>query len=214
MRRSIRTRLSVAFVGLAIVPLLLVGAVLTGLLLAVCGSAEPQTFTIGIINILPSVQPVVDEFKAGMADLGYVENDNLAYDYEGPVSFEGLDAAIQNVIEADVDLIVAMSTGVTLKVKRATEEIGIPVVFMGIYDPVRSGVVESLIRPDGNLTGVRSGGGISKRLQLLLAMAPGTTRLFLLHNPDDNNSVHGFADLQEAAAKLGIELVVSEVPVP
>ena len=103
--------------------------ILTGMLVTACGTEQPQTFTIGIINIFPAGQPAIDGFKAGMGDLEYVEDDNLAFVDQGPVSLEGLDAAIQNVIEADVDLILSLSTLVALKVKRATEEIGIPVVF-------------------------------------------------------------------------------------
>ena len=188
-----------------------VGVVLSVLLLVACGTAQPQAFTIGVINPVPQAQPIIDDFKAGMAGLGYVEEVNVVYFDEEPVGLEGLDARIQNVVEADVDLILTGTTLTVQKVKQATEGLGMPVVFFGVYDPVRSGVVESLIRPGGNLTGVRLGGGIPKQLELLLAVTPGLMRLFLLHNPDDDASVQGFVDLQRAAANLGIELVVSEV---
>ena len=180
-------------------------------MLSACGQSQTKTFTIGVIDIGTLGQPVMHGFKVGMAELGYVEGDNLTYIHEdGGRDLEGVDTAINNLIAADIDLILAMATPVALKVKQATEGSAIPVVFVPVYDPVKSGIVSSLAHPGGNLTGIRGGGVIPKLLEFLLVIAPHTERIFLLHNPDDRSSARSLADLTEAADKSGIELVVSE----
>ena len=194
----------------AIFPLLGVSAVLAAFVLTVWGGSQPDTFAIGIVNITPAGQPLLDGFKAGMVEQGYVDGDNVTYIYEGPVSIEGLDDAIQNLVEANIDLILAITTPAALQAKQATEGADIPVVFVPSYDPVKSGLVESLINPGGNLTGVRGGGLIPKQMELFLDVAHETKRLFSLYNPDDVGAIQSLADLEEVAAKFDLELVVSE----
>jgi putative ABC transport system substrate-binding protein len=184
-------------------------------LLAACAKPQPKTFTIGIVNFSPALDVVFDGFKAGMAKAGYVEGENVTYIYEGAVAnIADLDPAIQNLLAADVDLIFSLATPATLEAKRAVEGTDIPVVFAPVNDPVASRVMESLTQPGGNLTGIRVGGGIAKGLDWLLAIVPGTTRLFVPHNPEDSGSVQGLAELSEAAATLDIELVISELRTP
>lgn len=189
--------------------------IVVGLLLSACGTTQPKTVTIGVVNLTPALDPVFDGFKAGMAELGYVEGENVTYIYEGPVgSIEALGPAIQNLIKQDIDLLLALSTPATLQAKQAVEGTDIPVVFAPVNDPVQSGVVDSLRHPGGNLTGIRVGGFVPKELEWLLAIAPGTTRLFVPHNPDDNSAVLGLAALNEAADTLGVELVIGEASTP
>ncbi len=185
---------------------------MAGLFLTACGPTQPKTFTIGVVNLSPAVNAVFDGFKAGMAELDYVEGKNVTYIYEGATgSIDGLEAAIQNLIAADVDLILAITTPAAQKTKQAVEGTDIPVVFGPVNDPVQSGIVSSLTKPGGNLTGIRVGGFIPKELEWLLVTAPGTTRIFVLHNPDDASSVQGLEVLNEAATRLGVEIVVHEV---
>ena len=187
--------------------LFVVGSLMTG-----CGSSAPEIHTIGVVNLSPAGDPLFDAFKAGMAELGYVEGENVNYIYPGAVgTIEGLTPAIQDLMAADIDLILAMSTPAARSAKQATEGTDIPVVFVPVYDPVKSELVESLTRPGGNLTGIRGGGLIPKQLEWLLAIAPDTSRLFVPHNPGNSFSVQALGDLEDIAAKFGIELVVAEV---
>lgn len=192
--------------------LLLVVALLTA-----CrgGQSEPRTFTIGVVNLSPAIDIEFDGFKDGMAEAGYVEGENVTYIYEGAVvSIGAIEPAVQNVLTEDVDLIFAITTPVALAVKRATEETGTPVLFAPVTDPVGSGVVDSLINPGGNLTGIRSGGNIPKQLEWTLAIAPDTKRLYVLHNPDDASSIQALGDLKEAIVIFDVELVIVEVRTP
>lgn len=184
-------------------------------LLASCGKPQPKTFTIGVVNFSPPLDAVVEGFKVGMAELGYVEGENVTYVYEGVVtSIEALDPAVQNLRAADVDLILSLTTPATLVTRQAVEGTDVPVVFAGVNDPVASGLVKSLREAGGNLTGIQAGGSIAKGLEWLLAIAPDTTSLFVPYNPDDAASVQAMVALSEAAATLGVELLIVEVRTP
>jgi putative ABC transport system substrate-binding protein len=168
--------------------------------------------TIGVVNYSPALDGVFEGFKQGMAEGGYVEGENVTYIYEGAVgTIDALDHAIETLLAEDVDLILSITTPATQKAKQATQGTDQPVVFAPVTDPVASGIVDSLTDPGGNLTGVQNRGSIAKGLEWLKAVAPGTTLLFVPHNPDDNSSVQGLTELTEAAAKAGLDLDVVEV---
>ena len=149
-----------------------------------------------------------------MSDLGYVEGDNVDYLYSGTTDFEGLGPAIQRLIDRDVDLILALGTPAALAAQQGVEGTDVPVVFAPVYDPVKSGLVQSLVKPGGNLTGIGSGGRIAKVLEFHMAIVPDTSRIYVPHNPPDDASVQSLAELEIGAAALGIELVVVEVITP
>lgn len=181
--------------------------------LAACsGQAEPQTFTIGVVNLVPTFDFVFDGFKDGMEELGYIEGENMTYIYEGATSsIEALEPVVANLLAVDVDLIFTISTPALLVTQRSVSETDTPVVFSLVHDPVASGVLESLREPNGNITGIKVGGNISKALEWHLAIAPETNVLFVPHNPDEGNSVLSLAELEEVSDVMGIELVIDEV---
>ncbi len=188
---------------------------LIGILLSVtsCTALQSPHITIGIVNPMPTLNDTVEAFKAGMAEFGYVEGENVTYIYKGPADDpEKLDAAIQEVMAADVDLILSILTATTAKIKQAVEGTDIPVVFVPVTDPVGSGLVNSLREPGGNLTGIMlPAGGNSKALEWLLKIVPDLTRIYVPFNPDDKSQTRHLASLQEAAAKVDVELVIAEV---
>jgi putative ABC transport system substrate-binding protein len=189
---------------------LVVSFVVLSLLLVAC--APRKSLTIGIVNFSRTLDPTVEGFKEGMAELGYVEGESVTYIYDDQVeSITDLDPAIQDLLGKDLDLILSLTTPASSKVKQAFAERDTPVVFPAVTDPVDSGLVDSLTHPGGNLTGIRTGGSIAKGLEWLLAIAPDTRRLFVPHNPEDSGSVQGLAELSEPAAALGLELVIAEV---
>ena len=207
-----RYRSTQNFFGGSVVSLSLVGAVLTGLLLAACGSSEPKVFTIGVVNLSAGAEAALDGFKGGMDDLGYVEGENATYLYDGPVSgADALEQAARELVGRDVDLVFSLTTPATIEVKRAVEGTDIPVVFVAVWDPVSAGLVDSQIRPGGNLTGIRGGGQMPKTLDWLQQVAPGIRRCFVPYNPQEPASVLALADLGKAAESLGVELLAPEV---
>lgn len=191
------------------------GVILAIAFLVACGKPRPKTFTVGIINLTSSLDVVVDGFKDGMAESGYVEGENIAYIYEGATeSIEALGPAIQRLIEAKPDLIFSVTTPATILAKQAVEEIDtpIPIVFCPMTDPVDAGVVDNLRNPGGNITGVKVGGHVQKQVEWLLKIVPGVKGIFVPYNPNDKSGTQGLIQLQEIVAKLGVEILVRETP--
>ncbi len=114
---------------------ILVGVVVLSLLLAACGGpAKPKTYTIGVINLAPTLEDTITGFKQGMTELGYIEGENVTYIYAGPAgSIDELDGKAQDLVKAKVDLIFSISTPAAQAAKKATADNNIPVVF-GILD--------------------------------------------------------------------------------
>jgi putative ABC transport system substrate-binding protein len=171
-----------------------------------------EIFTIGIINHVAIHTPAINGFKAGMAELGYVEGRDVNFIYNGIV--EGIpgkiDAEIRNILAQDVDLFFTAGNMATLRVKMAVEG-RLPVLFASGSQPVKDGLVRSLNRPGWNLTGTRVPETAPKLLEWLLKIDPDTRRVFLPFNPDDEVSVIVLNGIKDKVARLGIELVLREL---
>lgn len=198
------------------VRILLTWAMIAAMFLSGCsGAGKPKTFTIGIVNLSASLQPVVDGFKAGLAEAGYVEGQNVTYIYDGlAANIDALPALFESLKEKKVDLVLSVGTASTVQAKKSLEGTNIPVVFAPVTDAVKSGFVADLLKPGGNFTGVQIGNVISKRLEWLLAIAPGIKRIYVIHNPSDNGSVQGRMALIEVAPTFKVELEVREARTP
>lgn len=178
-----------------------------------CGAAEPEKdgYTVGILSLGQSLEPVVNGFKEGMTERGYVEGENITYVYSGPATSEDqLPAKLQEVMESPVDLLLTLSIPPTVLAQQATEGSDIPIVFAPINDPVATGIVQSLTDPGGNITGIKAGGFLPKELEWLLQISPNTERVFLPTNPTSQGAMQGLQQLQSAAAQLNVEIVVAE----
>jgi putative ABC transport system substrate-binding protein len=192
-----------------------VSLVLTCLLLASCsGAPKTKNYTIGIINPSANQESTVKGFKEGLADLGYVEGKNVTYIYTGPVDTGKIDAVAQDLVEAKVNLILSITTSATLAAKQATAGTDIPVVFIPVTDPVAAGVVDNLMKPGGNITGITSTTPEGKRLEWLLQVAPKIKFIYIVYNPDDQSSVQALKTVSETAVQLGVELITRDVATP
>jgi ABC-type uncharacterized transport system substrate-binding protein len=113
-----------------------------------------------------------------LRELGYVEGKNLAFEHRyGDSKLDRLPALADELVRLKVDVLVAVSTPATLAAKNATR--AIPIVFMGVGDPVASGLVDSLARPGGNITGLTNISAVlaGKRLELLKETVPKLSRV-------------------------------------
>lgn len=175
------------------------------------GASESQTYTIGVANLSASFDPILEGFKAGMEEAGYVEGQNVKYIYEGPAANpDALNEVIANLKSKRVDLVLSFGTLATLRAKEGLDGTDIPIIFGPVTDPVASGIVTELRRPGGNATGIQTGNPTPKRLEWLLTFAPETNRIYVFHNPNDNSSIQSLAALTEAAHDFNVELVVYE----
>ena len=185
----------------------LVGGV--GLLFAVKvrrarGEQSAKVPRIGIIDD----SPMWNAFRHGLRDLGYLEGGNIAFDYEyGDGVSERLAEAAAALVRRPVDVIATYGTPASLAAKQATT--AIPIVMISIGDPVRAGLVPSLARPGGNITGNTILGPDvgAKRLQILKEAVPTVSRVAFLWNPDNASNVLQFQEVQAAAPTLGVTVI-------
>jgi putative ABC transport system substrate-binding protein len=153
-----------------------------------------------------------DAFRLGLRELGYVEGRNIAFEYRDAEGVpERLAKAATELARLPVDVIAVFGTPPSRAAKQATATI--PIVAISIGDPVRAGLVASLARPGGNITGnTILGPDLSpKRLQLIKEVIPSVSRVAFLWNPDNASNVAILEELQLAAPKLGMKVL--SVPV-
>ena len=149
-------------------------------------------------------------FRQGLKEAGFVEGDNVAIEYrwaEG--QYDRLPALAAELVRRQVAVIVANGTPSALVAKPATATI--PIVFSASDDPVKLGLVSSLARPGGNLTGVNFFGAevVSKRLEFLRELIPGVGRLAVLVNPSNATVSEATVRGVEAAARgTGVQVQV------
>ena len=142
-----------------------------------------RTARVGTLSLAAGPNPNMDIFQ-GLRELGWIEGKNLTVESRWAAGREGrLPALAAELVRSKVDLIVTASTPAARAAKEATATI--PIVMTFVADPVGSGLVVSLGRPGGNVTGVTSlaAGLLAKRVELLKDMAPRAKRLAVLWQP-------------------------------
>jgi len=156
--------------------------------------------------------PRLEAFRQGLRELGYVEGQNILIDYRHEhQSFERLPSLATELIALEIDVLVAVTTNAALAAKKATATI--PIVFMGVTDPIGAGLVESLARPGGNSTGITNIAATltGKRLALLKEVFPKVSRVAVLWDPRAPGSVPQWKESQIPAQELGLQLHSMEV---
>jgi putative ABC transport system substrate-binding protein len=149
----------------------------------------------------------MNAFRRGLAEIGYVEGQNVAIEYRGAKYQYGHVAALAaDLVSRQVSVIIVVSTTPTLTAKAATNTI--PILFSVGGDPVQFGIVSSLNRPDGNITGVYNlnTAVTGKRLELLREIVPATGIIAFLVNPRSAVREAETKELNEAARILGVEI--------
>ncbi len=175
--------------------------------------AEPRAQTsavhhIGIVAVSVSQRSdEADAFRSSLRDLGYVEGRNISMTWwHGHGSYEHVSEAVDDLLKREVDLLVVEGTPAALAAKRATSSI--PIIMALVGDPVGSGLVQSIARPGGNVTGLtnRSPDIATKRLSLLHETLPKATRVAVLFNPDTPYTARYVAELEAAAKVMKLKL--------
>jgi putative tryptophan/tyrosine transport system substrate-binding protein len=178
-------------------------------------AARAQQPAMPMVGFLNSESPdlfayLVRAFREGLNQSGYVEGSNVAIEYRwADGQYDRLPALVADLIQRQVTVIAANSPAPVMAAKAATTTI--PIVFATGYDPVAAGLVASLARPGGNLTGVTSLTAEvgPKRVELLHELVPTATSIALLVNPAAGPIRETIStDLQAAARKLGLQFHV------
>lgn len=193
-------------------PLFIVLAVSISAILAIpsCKPQGKKTFVIGYINPNPEEMEGAQGFLRNMPGFGYVEGKNVTYMKFESRDPKAMESALKGMAEKNVDLIFTMTTPAAKMAKQAAEGRKIPVVFV-MYDAIGSGVVESLVRHDGNITGVQIRGSTRKALDWLLAISPGARHVFVPVCFDTGAARQSLEDLKKSAAHAGLKVTVAEV---
>jgi putative ABC transport system substrate-binding protein len=170
--------------------------------------------TVGFMGstTLSTLGPRVAAFVQRLRELGWIENRTVAIEYRWAEGrSERYRELVSELVQRKVDVIVTMGTPNVIAAKQATAVI--PIVFVTISDPVGSGLVASLARPGGNLTGlsIQSPDIAGKRLALLREVVPGLGRVAFMGNIDNPFVSLEMREVQTAADTLGIELATFEI---
>jgi len=193
--------------------------ILVALVLACTAEAQQpaKTARLGFLSLSSGPNASMDVFR-GLRDLGWIEGQNIAVEYRWAAGGEDqLPALAAELVRLKVDIIVTWSTPAALAAKQATTTI--PIVATFVADPVGSGLVASLARPGGNVTGLTTLAPelLAKRLELLREMVPGVNRMAVLWDPvgPGERTRRSMREEAEAAGRaLGVHLQFIEARRP
>jgi ABC-type uncharacterized transport system substrate-binding protein len=178
---------------------------------ALSGTAHAQsqagkTHRIGFLRAGPPPASWVEAFRQGLRERGYVDGQNVVVDLRfTDGSLDQLPGLAEELVRSKVDVIVALAAPAALAARNATTSV--PIVFVGVNDPVGLGLVPSLARPGGNLTGLAttSAALAGKRLELLKELVPRLRRVAILWDPSNPTNPVQLKDAERAARTLGLQ---------
>src|SRR5438105_8810809 len=153
---------------------------------------------------------MINAFIEGLSDLGYTDGQNVTFERRyGESNPDRLRQVAAELVERQVDVIVALSTTAARPAKQATSQI--PIVAIGMADPVEDDLVASVARPGGNVTGTTFLGPelVAKRLQLLREVVPKLSRVAVLWHPrayGERTMAGMVKEIESAAQSLGVQL--------
>jgi putative ABC transport system substrate-binding protein len=188
----------------AAVPSILVAVVLLAVAI-IAEAQQPAMPKIGWLAVRPaSAAFAIESFQREFRKLGYVDGKNIVFEYryaEGKL--DRLPALADELVRLKVDVIIAPNTPAAVAAKNATKTI--PVVFIDVTDPIAAGLVDSLPRPGGNVTGFTTIGSVlaGKRLELLKETIPKLSRVAVLWNPQDSSSAQSWKRKPTVSERTG-----------
>ena len=184
---------------------------------AACAQAPAKIRRIGLLSPLSPADAALwhQAFRLGLRDLGWVEGKNISIEYryaEG--RSDRLPDLAADLVRFKVEVIIVPAASAALAAQKVTT--AIPIVIAAVGDPVALGLVESLARPGGNVTGLStmSVEMVGKRLELLKEMVPKLSRVAVLWNPQGAGSTLNWKEIQLPARQLGVQLHSLEVRSP
>jgi putative tryptophan/tyrosine transport system substrate-binding protein len=169
---------------------------------------QPLIPTVGILDNA-SLTQYAGGFNQGLKEAGYIEGQNVVVEHRSAEGqYDRLPALAADLVRRQVAVIIATGLAAALAAKAATTTI--PIVFTSATDPIKDGLVASLSRPGGNLTGVSllTGELVQKRLELLRDVLPNATVIAVLVNSNNPNAEENLRLAQEAARVIGLRLII------
>ena len=189
--------------------------------LSASAGQPPRVPRIGILCSLRCGQPPLElfpegkAFQEGLAERGYVDGQNIAIDFRAAGGAGELSGLVAKLVSVKVDVILAIGDpAAALAAAKATKTI--PIVAVGGMDLVQLGLVTSLARPGGNITGVTVPFAelVAKQMELLKEAVAGISRIAVLRNPGNTLHRHAVTELDAAAKSLGVQVQLLEARSP
>jgi len=163
---------------------------------------------IGFLRVGEPPAAFIDGFRRGLREVGLVESRDYVIEFALPQSTAQMPGAAAELVRRGADILLASGTPSVLPARDVAGQI--PVVFVATFDPVATGVVASLARPGGNITGMTSISGdvIAKRLQLVTEFIPNAARIAILVREASPTAAQYVRESQAAAQSMGIALQI------
>ena len=164
---------------------------------------------VGLIAAAPPTPAMLNAFRDGMRERGYIEGQNLSVAVRWPQgSFDQDPSVVTELVNSNVDVIVAWASPAVIAVRRATSTI--PIVMVSVGDPVGSGFIASLARPGGNITGLTNIAVDlnAKLMELFVELVPGMKRVGVVRNPNNPGMTAMLRETEDAVHKLNIQVEV------
>jgi putative tryptophan/tyrosine transport system substrate-binding protein len=178
--------------------------------------APSRIYRIGILGAtsLRAAEGFMNAFREGMRERGYVEGQNLVIEFRAPSAPSEMRDVAADFVRGGYDVILTWTTSWVIAASRATSTI--PIVFVGVTDPVGQGLVAGLARPGANVTGIANFASdlSGKMIELLREIVPDARRLGAVRNPDNPGVAFQLSQLMDAARALGLEFQVVDARVP
>jgi putative ABC transport system substrate-binding protein len=151
--------------------------------------------------------PRLAAFRQGLRELGYVEGQTIQIEYRHEsADLQRLPEHAAELVRMNIDVLVAVTSNAAIAAKKTTSTV--PIVFMGVTDPIATGLAESLARPGGNITGITNVAAVlaGKRLELLKEVLPKLSRVAVLWDPKAPGSIPQWEASKEPAEKLALQI--------
>ena len=183
----------------------------------VVGEAQPaeKVWRVGFLRSGHPPENYIAGLKQGLREQGHVPDQNVIVEIRATDgSVDQLPGLAEELMRSRVDVVLASAAPAALAVKRAT--VSVPVIFVGVFNPVELGLVSSLARPGGNITGLAANAGdlTGKRLELLRGIVPRLRRVAVLWHPANPTNPIQLKGAQAAARTLGVQLELVSIQGP
>jgi putative ABC transport system substrate-binding protein len=156
----------------------------------------------------PGIDMVRQGFSDRMKELGYIQGKNIRYDQQSAQGQMPVAQSIaQKFVTDKVDLIYAITTPSSQAAAKATQGTKIPVIFGAVTDPVSAGLVRTLDKPGGNVTGTSDVWPVEDQFDLLLRLVPTVKRVGIVYNPGESNAQYNVKIAEEVCKKKGLQVV-------
>jgi putative ABC transport system substrate-binding protein len=192
------------------------GAALGLLTAPLAAEAQPagKVYRIGFLRAGPPPKTWVEAFQQGLQERGYIDGQNVVVEFRSTGSFDQLPQLAEELVRLKVDVILASSSPAAVAAKKATTSV--PIVFVNVFDPLELGLVPSLARPGGNITGLAATSPelAGKRLELLRELIPKLRRVAVLSHPPTPSNPKWLKGAEVAARALGMQIQVVPVQGP